>query len=422
MSPLGKLLWDLLFSTKYGSLSSVNDIKRNYILNAPFLRGSYVWNSILKARHDLLLGFRFKVGNGATSFWFTYWLGIGPLCMHVPYVDIHDVDASIRDVKVDNMWHLERLWTPIPHDIKERVLTQEWNLVIMGIPVTAICLAGLDIGGGATKWITVLIGCLGNLERAETRWAPNHAPRLVKWDPPSRDQVALNTDSSVSSTNVGFGGLVRRADGEWITSFYGSLGNGDIIRAELFAILQGLQLCWDLSFKNIKCMIDSQHALTLISGDGHRHSRSFTVPSRPKDAVHLLLLPSSVPTSKATIISSPHTLWQPNNNGKKEPKKSKSYSRNTEKWEMESERRRRYNSLLPAFLTTTIASAALLTVVAWPSLRAISSASSFRRTTSHPCRKRCRHRPQHHHNRAFSSQPPSQIAPPPPLPQALLPS
>ncbi|KAJ1430292.1 Ribonuclease H-like superfamily [Sesbania bispinosa] len=81
--------------------------------------------------------------------------------------------------------------------------------------------------------------------------APNRPPRMVKWDPPSRDQVTLNMDDSVSDNRVGFGGLVRTADGEWITGYYGSLGNGDIIRAELFAILQGLQLCWDLSFKEI---------------------------------------------------------------------------------------------------------------------------------------------------------------------------
>ncbi|KAJ1384911.1 Ribonuclease H domain [Sesbania bispinosa] len=93
--------------------------------------------------------------------------------------------------------------------------------------------------------------------------------------PPLSNQVALNTDGSVINAQASFGGLLRNADGEWIKGFYGNLGDGDILGAELAAIWQGLKLCWDLEFRDVKCMSDSQLALSLILGDVsnfHQHA------------------------------------------------------------------------------------------------------------------------------------------------------
>ncbi|KAJ1409532.1 Ribonuclease H domain [Sesbania bispinosa] len=93
--------------------------------------------------------------------------------------------------------------------------------------------------------------------------------------PPLPNQVALNTDGSVINAQASFGGLLRNADGDWIQGFYGNLGCGDILRAELAAIWQGLKLCWELEFRDVKCMSDSQLALSLILGDVsnfHQHA------------------------------------------------------------------------------------------------------------------------------------------------------
>ncbi|KAJ1438418.1 Reverse transcriptase zinc-binding domain [Sesbania bispinosa] len=59
------------------------------------------------------------------------------------------------------------------------------------------------------------------------------AQRLVKWEPPSLHMIALNTDGSVINNKTGFGGLLWTHTGEWIQGFYGTMGVGDILGAEL---------------------------------------------------------------------------------------------------------------------------------------------------------------------------------------------
>ncbi|KAJ1388142.1 Ribonuclease H domain [Sesbania bispinosa] len=88
---------------------------------------------------------------------------------------------------------------------------------------------------------------------------------MVKWDAPSTHQIAINIDGSVMDHKAGFGGIIRGTDGGWIHGFYGHLGEKDILYAELIAILKGLSLCWDLNFRNVKCMSDSLLAVTLIN-------------------------------------------------------------------------------------------------------------------------------------------------------------
>lgn len=85
-------------------------------------KGSTTWNSILKAFKLLKDGFRFKVGEGHTSFWFTPWLDKEPLASCVPYVDIHDVELKICDVWVDDSWQLETLYTRLPNDLVNKLL------------------------------------------------------------------------------------------------------------------------------------------------------------------------------------------------------------------------------------------------------------------------------------------------------------
>ncbi|KAJ1379403.1 Ribonuclease H domain [Sesbania bispinosa] len=89
--------------------------------------------------------------------------------------------------------------------------------------------------------------------------------RMVSWEPPIHDQVALNTDGSVTKFTAGFGGLIRMHDGKWIRGYYGRLKDVEILEAELIAILEGLRICWSLNYRNGKCMSDSMLAVTAVS-------------------------------------------------------------------------------------------------------------------------------------------------------------
>ncbi|KAJ1434634.1 Ribonuclease H domain [Sesbania bispinosa] len=87
---------------------------------------------------------------------------------------------------------------------------------------------------------------------------------------PCLDQIALNTNGSVIDNKGDFGGLLRSHSGEWIWGFYGNMGHGDILGAELLALVRGLWLCWDLQYKIVKCMTDSTLAISLVKEDVSR--------------------------------------------------------------------------------------------------------------------------------------------------------
>ncbi|KAG4957979.1 hypothetical protein JHK85_044359 [Glycine max] len=54
--------------------------------------------------------------------------------------------------------------------------------------------------------------------------------------------------------NAGFGGLLRDAMGTWIHGFYGDIGQTDITKEELLAILNGLKIAWERNLDNVLCV------------------------------------------------------------------------------------------------------------------------------------------------------------------------
>jgi hypothetical protein len=91
VSLLGKLVWEILHSP---SKLWVNIFKEKYlkgqlIFNASATGGSAIWNSIVKALNMLQDGFRFKIGDGNSKFWYKPWVFKDKLCSKVPFVDIY---------------------------------------------------------------------------------------------------------------------------------------------------------------------------------------------------------------------------------------------------------------------------------------------------------------------------------------------
>lgn len=60
-----------------------------------------MWNTIFKALQCLKGGFKIRIGKGEVSLWFDPWLREELICDLVPYVDIHDLNLSVKDIFID---------------------------------------------------------------------------------------------------------------------------------------------------------------------------------------------------------------------------------------------------------------------------------------------------------------------------------
>lgn len=101
---LGKLVWELhsQHDKPWVNMLLSKYVPNRFVLEAPHRRGSPVWNSILKAMNSLKDGFKLRVGNGASSIWFTPWTPLGPLSEHVPFIEHQDLHLTIRDIYQNN--------------------------------------------------------------------------------------------------------------------------------------------------------------------------------------------------------------------------------------------------------------------------------------------------------------------------------
>ncbi|KAK7259832.1 hypothetical protein RIF29_25447 [Crotalaria pallida] len=92
---------------------------------------------------------------------------------------------------------------------------------------------------------------------------------LTSWNPPSVGWIRINSDGScrVNSHEVGCGCVIRGSNGEWIRGYSKYLGvSSSPLIAELWGVLEGLQLAWNLDFKMVELHLDSLEAFNLLSG------------------------------------------------------------------------------------------------------------------------------------------------------------
>ncbi|KAJ1441912.1 Reverse transcriptase zinc-binding domain [Sesbania bispinosa] len=128
-------IWTNIFENKY--------LQGKHILDVRKKRGSYIWNSIMKARDELFHGFSFKLGDGASSFWFDNWSTGGALCEKVPFVNTHDLHIQVKDVWNGNNWLLNSLWTQIPEVVLETLQSKSPQLC-EGVPDTFVWTTNLS--------------------------------------------------------------------------------------------------------------------------------------------------------------------------------------------------------------------------------------------------------------------------------------
>jgi hypothetical protein len=120
---LGKLVWDIQQNSPkpWVLMLRVKYLQHQPFLNAPIHSGSPIWNSISKAKIVLADGFKYRVSDGSSSFWYSPWLSNDLLCTEVDYVAIQDSQIQIKDIYFNDSWHLNILYTPLSSEMKERI-------------------------------------------------------------------------------------------------------------------------------------------------------------------------------------------------------------------------------------------------------------------------------------------------------------
>jgi len=108
-------LWVLMFKDIY--------LGENLVLNVTTRKGFPTWNSIVKTIEHLKDRFQFKLGDGNSSFWYSPWLDKEPFCTRVPYVHYHDINWSIKDLVDGNDLKLSRLYSILPTNIINKIIS-----------------------------------------------------------------------------------------------------------------------------------------------------------------------------------------------------------------------------------------------------------------------------------------------------------
>jgi hypothetical protein len=102
-----KKLWVDILSDRYVAGS-------NILHATAHSSDSITWSSILRARNVLKDGFSWRVESCSSSFWSCPWSSLGFIRSLAPYIDIHDLQLSVKDVFSFVSPHAHILYTQLP--------------------------------------------------------------------------------------------------------------------------------------------------------------------------------------------------------------------------------------------------------------------------------------------------------------------
>ncbi|KAL5763133.1 hypothetical protein ACOSP7_019397 [Xanthoceras sorbifolium] len=91
----------------------------------------------------------------------------------------------------------------------------------------------------------------------------------MAWEPPMAGWVKLNVDGSRDNQtgSIAVGRVARDLNSNWVRGFAMHLRAGNILEAELNAVLLGLDMVWDAGFRKVIVESDCLEAITLIQND-----------------------------------------------------------------------------------------------------------------------------------------------------------
>ena len=93
--------------------------------------------------------------------------------------------------------------------------------------------------------------------------------KVLKWLPPGEGQLKVNVDGALSHVTheAACGGLFRDHNGSFLRGFTCKLMEGDVLSTELWGIVHGLKIAWDMGFRNVIIESDSAEACNLLIND-----------------------------------------------------------------------------------------------------------------------------------------------------------
>ncbi|KAK7397290.1 hypothetical protein VNO78_18458 [Psophocarpus tetragonolobus] len=192
--------------------------------------------------------------------------------MGIDIIDIHDVHLRVNGPEG---WNLDTIFTSLPQEVKDGLsaLTLQFTVDDMlvrcfrrGLPSHLLAVLKrsfgwnlfLNLADHISNWLsrahdqTHHVGLIFPLVIWEVWKARNEGVFLNIQPPPNatiaRVSTLWNNVRRVSTlwnnvgVNTGYGSLLRNSSGGWIRGFFGDIGSGDILKAELIAIHEGLKL------------------------------------------------------------------------------------------------------------------------------------------------------------------------------------
>ncbi|CAN0926318.1 Putative ribonuclease H protein At1g65750 [Linum grandiflorum] len=135
----------------------------------------------------------------------------------------------------------------------------------------------VEVAHRCDYWVALIssswkIGQLGREVLSSTRQT-----QLIGWRPGDEGWFTLSTDGSFRSPSkaAAAGGIIRTDTGRFVKAFAANLGSCSITRAEMRAIVDGLQLVWSLGIRRVRVQSDSRAAIAILKRDSdldHQHA------------------------------------------------------------------------------------------------------------------------------------------------------
>ncbi|KAK9097467.1 hypothetical protein Sjap_022964 [Stephania japonica] len=94
---------------------------------------------------------------------------------------------------------------------------------------------------------------------------PSSMPSLRSWCCPDKGWLKLNIDGAWNSEGkASAGDLIRDEEGRLVRGFHHSLGDCSTLDPELWGVLMGLRIAWQMDIKQLELEVDSLKTLKLI--------------------------------------------------------------------------------------------------------------------------------------------------------------
>ncbi|CAI9112162.1 OLC1v1012555C1 [Oldenlandia corymbosa var. corymbosa] len=96
---------------------------------------------------------------------------------------------------------------------------------------------------------------------------------MIHWLPPPGGTYKVNIDGvfHVGTGHTRAGGLIRDHLGRWAGGFNMNIGFAMVTGAELWGLLQGLMLAWNMGLRWIQAEVDSESVIKCIGEERQNH-------------------------------------------------------------------------------------------------------------------------------------------------------